>query len=179
MSDFRLAIGRASSSFATFVRLLKQERPPQRGNSGYRRQVSDSDQVVSRGRELEDPAHQLQASVPRLAQQPDSLQPAEDLFDSFAFLLTNSIARMMGRAAINGTTAAPFVVLRDVSSHAPFTQIGNELFRVISLIGRQSHPFTGWPNNASAASRSVVPLACVNWALTTNPLRFSIKTWPW
>ena len=30
MSDFRLAIGRASGSFVTFVRLLKQERPPQR-----------------------------------------------------------------------------------------------------------------------------------------------------
>ena len=143
MSDFRLAIVRASGSFATFVRLLKQERPPQRGNSRYRRQVSDPDQVVSRGRELEDPTHQLQASVPCLTQQPDSLQPAEDLFDSFAFLLTNCIARMTGRAAINGTTAAPLVVLRDVWSHAPFTQIGNELFRVISLIGRQSHPFTG------------------------------------
>src|SRR5690349_19782145 len=116
MSVSGLAVSRSGGSFATFVRLRKRERPPQRGNSGYRRQVSDSDQVVSRGRELEDPAHQLQASVPRLAQQPDSLQPAEDLFDSFAFLLTNSIARMTGRAAINGTTAAPLVVLRDVWS---------------------------------------------------------------
>src|ERR1051325_926617 len=141
MSDFRLAIGRASSSCATFVRLLKQERPPQRGNSGYRRQGSDPDQVVSRSRELEDPTHQLQASVPRLTQQPDRLPPAEDLFDSFAVLLTNSIARMTGRAAINGTTAAPLVVLRDVWSHAPFTQIGNELFRVISLISCQRHSF--------------------------------------
>lgn len=104
MCDFRLAIGRSSGSFATSVRLLKRERPPQRGNSGYRRQVSDSDQVVSRGRELEDPTHQFQASVPRLTQQPDSLQPAEDLFDSFAFLLTNGIVRMTGRAAIVGTT---------------------------------------------------------------------------
>ena len=28
------------------------------------------------------------------------------------------------------------------------------------------------------ASRSAVPLACVKRALTTNPLRFSISTWP-
>lgn len=85
MSDFRLAIVRFSGSFATFVRLLKQEPSQQRGNSGYRRQVSDSDQVISRGRELEDPAHQLQASVPRPTQQPDSLQPAEDLSTRLRF----------------------------------------------------------------------------------------------
>ena len=101
MSVFRLAIVRSSGSFATFVRLLKQERPPQRGNSGYRRQVSDSDQVVSRSRELEDPTHQLQASVPRLTQQPDSLQPAEDLFDSFAFPLADLVTRVPRRALVD------------------------------------------------------------------------------
>jgi len=86
---------------ATFICLLKQVRRPRRRSSGYRRQVSNSYQVVSRGGELEDPTHQLQAAVARLAQQPDGLQPTEDLFHSFAFPLTNQIARMTGRASIN------------------------------------------------------------------------------
>src|SRR5688572_18769181 len=107
MSGFRLAVGPSRGSLATFVRLLKQVRPPQ-GNSGHQRQVSNSYQVVSGRGELEDPTHQLQATVARLTQQPDSLQPAKDLFHSFAFLLTNQIARMTGGAAINSTTAAPF-----------------------------------------------------------------------
>ena len=85
MSGFRLIADRLGGSLVTFICLLKQVRTPRRRSSGYRRQVSDSDQVVSRGRELEDPTHQLQASMPRLTQQPDSFQPAEDLFDSLRF----------------------------------------------------------------------------------------------
>jgi hypothetical protein len=85
MSGFGLAVGPSRGSLTTFARLLKQVRLPPRRNSRYQRQVSNSYQVVSRSGELEDPTYQLQAAVACLAQQPDGLQPAEDLFHSFAF----------------------------------------------------------------------------------------------
>jgi hypothetical protein len=41
--------------------------------------------------------------MPRVAQQADGFQRAEDLFNPFPFLLTDGIARLASGAPINGT----------------------------------------------------------------------------
>src|SRR6267143_5695813 len=47
-------------------------------------QIPDADQVIDRQAEDEHPVHPCPAAVPCLAQQPDRLEPAEDLFDALA-----------------------------------------------------------------------------------------------
>jgi hypothetical protein len=178
MNDSCRVIDLVSGPSATFVRMPKQPQSLGRVDSGNRRQISDSHQVVSSGGELEDPTYQLQTSVSRLAQQSHGFQPAKDLFHSFALALTNLITRMTSRALIDGAAATSFVVLGDMRRHPPLPQVADEGLRVIRFIRRQRHPLAGWPNNASAVSRSAVPLALVSCALTTKPWRFPISTCP-
>src|SRR4051794_36256871 len=119
MNNSRRVNDLLSGSFATFYRFAKQQEPAWRRSSGYRRQISDSDQIVGGGSELEDPINQLHASMPGLTQQAHRFQPTKDLFNSFALPMANLVARMTRGAFINGAaTAPPFVVLRDVRSHA-------------------------------------------------------------
>src|SRR5712692_316883 len=68
-------------------------------------QLPHSYQVVSGRREDEDPVDAFGAAMAQLAQQAHRLQPAEDLFDPFAFLLSDLIARVARRAAIDGRLA--------------------------------------------------------------------------
>src|SRR5436190_7426252 len=114
MSSFRPVNDLLSGAFATFFCLPKQPRVVWPALSRYRRQVSDSHQVVCSGGELEDPTDQLQASVSSLTQQSYRLQPTKDLFDSFALPLTDFVTRMTRGALVNGAAAGPFVVLRHV-----------------------------------------------------------------
>lgn len=101
MRDFLSAIDPLSGSLATLFRLPEQLLASDRRLSGDFGQISNADQVVSRGREDEDPVDAFATAVPQLAQQPDRLQPTEDLFDSFAFPLTDLVTRMPGGATIN------------------------------------------------------------------------------
>ncbi len=101
MSDFRVIADRLCGSWTTFVCLLKQPQTLAHRASGDGRQISDSYQVVSGGGELEHPTHQLLSAVSRLAQQRHGLQPAEDLFHSFALALTDGVTRMAGGALID------------------------------------------------------------------------------
>src|SRR5436190_10756854 len=118
MSNFRRVNDLLSGWFATFFRLAKQPGTVWPGSSRYCREISDSDQVVSSGGELEDPIHQLQASVSSLAQQSYGLQPTENLFHSFAFPLTDFITRMASCSLIDSTAAASSLVLRYVRRHS-------------------------------------------------------------
>src|SRR6266852_8995792 len=54
-------------------------------------EVAEADQVVDRQAEDEHPVHASPAAMARLAQQPDGLEPAEDLFDALAFPLADSV----------------------------------------------------------------------------------------
>jgi len=140
MIDFRLVLVPTSGSFATLFRSPKRSETLRRQDSSNRRQISDSYQIVSRSRELKDPTYQPETAMARLPQEPHGLQPTEDLFDSFALVLTDCIARMTSRALVNRTAAAPLVVLGDVRSHASLAQVSHEAVRVISFVGRQGHP---------------------------------------
>src|SRR5271166_3544799 len=52
-------------------------------------QIAYPDQIIGGQREGEHPADPSQTTVASLAQAADSLDPAEDLLDPFAFLLAN------------------------------------------------------------------------------------------
>src|SRR6266705_1376752 len=68
-------------------------------------QLPHSHQVVSGGREDEDPVDAFGAAMAQLAQQAHRLEPTEDLFDPFALLLTDLIALVARRATIDGRFA--------------------------------------------------------------------------
>src|SRR5260370_12686043 len=64
---------------------------PRLGSSRRLRQASDADPVVRRQAEAEHPAHSRPAAMPRLAQQPDGLQPPDDLLHALAFPLPHPV----------------------------------------------------------------------------------------
>src|SRR6266699_3326053 len=101
MCDFLSDVDPLSGSFATALRLPKRLLATGDGLSRDLGQVSNSDQVVGGGSELEDPTHQLHSSVSGFTQQPDSLQPTENFFHSFTLSLTNPITRMASGPLIN------------------------------------------------------------------------------
>src|SRR5258708_39046821 len=58
-----------------------------------RQEIAHSQDVVGRESEHEHPAHSGAPPVSCLPHQPDGLQPAEDLLDALALLLTQVVAR--------------------------------------------------------------------------------------
>src|SRR6266496_2523748 len=66
-------------------------------------QVADADQVVRCQAEDEHPAHSTSAAVEGLAQEPDGLEPAEDLFDTLAGPLAHLVAGVTRGARIDRT----------------------------------------------------------------------------
>src|SRR5882762_5223875 len=133
MCDFLSAINPLSGSLATLFRLPERLLPSGRSLSGNLDQISNADQVISRSREDEDPVDAFATAMAQLAQQADRLQPTEDLFDAFAFPLTDLIARMSGGATIN-CRAAISVVLGHVRRHFQGAQVFHEIMSVVVLI---------------------------------------------
>ena len=73
------------------------------GSCGGLHEIAHPHQVEDRrgkGKEPADPPHPTACDLP---QQPHGLQPAEDLFDPFALLLTHGVAGMAGGPSINRT----------------------------------------------------------------------------
>src|SRR5580658_1513101 len=93
-------------------------------------QIPDSDQVVHRDREREHPRDSLMPTMTQLPESADGLQPPEDLFNAFPFLLTEGVAGVVGGAAVN-RAAAIRVVLRHVRCHLQLTQLGDEVLRIV------------------------------------------------
>src|SRR5712691_10438778 len=73
------------------------------GSSRGLGEVADTDQVIDRQPEDEHPAHPRPAAVPRLAQQADGLEPAEDLFDALTFPLAHHVPGVARGALIDRT----------------------------------------------------------------------------
>src|SRR5467141_3867850 len=110
MCDFLSAIDPLGGSLATLFRLPEHLLASGRRLSGDLGQISNADQVISCGREDEDPVDAFATAMAQLAQQADRLQPTKDLFDPFAFLLTDLITGMSGSATINGRLAIGVVL---------------------------------------------------------------------
>src|SRR5882724_9985406 len=78
-------------------------RPESSGGASRRtlRQVPDAHQVVDSQAEDEHPTDAPPAAAARLPHQPDGLEPAEDLFDPLALLLTHRVASVARGASID------------------------------------------------------------------------------
>src|SRR5208282_1687743 len=99
-------------------------------------QVAHSDQVVGRQCEGEHPTDAVDAAMASLAQAPDGLEPAEDFFHPFAFLLTNRVARMTSGALVDNTA----LLARKMRSYLMLAQGLNQLLAVVALVGAQGYP---------------------------------------
>lgn len=90
--------------------------------------VHHSDEVKCGRAVEEDPVDEFPASVPEFSETSYCFHPAEDLFDSFALLLTDFISRFQSRASVD-STGTRFVVLRHVRGHfhraAPLDELGD------------------------------------------------------
>src|SRR6266542_1887219 len=82
-----------------------------------RHEIAPAHQVVGGGAEAKQPVDEMSAAVAELAEEPDGLHPAEGLLDQFPLALTQGIARMTSRAAID-RAATESGVLRDVRRDA-------------------------------------------------------------
>src|SRR5829696_4319833 len=140
MCDFLSKVDPLSGSFATLDRLPEGLLAVSRSFSGDLGQVSNADQVIGGGRELEDPTHQLHSAVSGLTQQPYRLQPTEDFFYSFTLSLTNFVTRV-ARGPLVNRTASSLVVLSHVRCHLAGAQLSDKVFRVVTLIPGQGDPF--------------------------------------
>src|ERR1700741_828853 len=127
MCDFLSIVAPLSGSFATLVRLVNRLLTSVGIRSHNLVQISDSDQVVDGGCELEDPTHQLHSAVSGFAHQPHRLQPAEDFFYTFTLTLTNFIARVP-RGPLVDRAASSLVVLGHMWRHLAGAQISHEVF---------------------------------------------------
>ena len=112
--------------------------------SGDKHQIPDAHQVVSGSSELKEPTYILEAAMTRLTHQANRLQPAKDLFHSFAFPLTQLVARMASGALVNRTAATPLVVLCHMRDHATGAQFAHKVFRVVSLVAAECHARLWW-----------------------------------
>src|ERR1700736_3943267 len=123
-----------------------------------RKQLWNAHEIVGRGGEDEEPFDEATPAMTRLAQRCHRLHPAEGLLDALAFDLADGIARVTGRAAVDGRTPVG-VILRDVGRAAAFAAASDKVRRVVVLVGANR----AWP------------LASVRRASTISPLRFSVK----
>src|SRR6266851_3342696 len=126
MCSFLSAVDPLSGSLATLFRLPDRLLASGRGPSGDLGQISNADHVVSSGREDKDPVDTFGAAMAQFAQQAHRLQPAEDLFDPFAFALTDLVTRMARGPAIDGRPTIS-VVLGHVRRHLQFAQVFHEI----------------------------------------------------
>src|SRR5262249_60974056 len=86
--------------------------------------------------EADPPPPALDPAVTRLAKQPDRLGPAEDLLHALPLLLTDGIAGMAGRPAID-RTAAVRGVLGHMGRDLALPQGRDKARRVVALVGAE------------------------------------------
>src|SRR5437773_12399136 len=98
---------------------------------GLGREVSDAHQVVGGEGKRKHPVHAAGAPVPRLAHQPDRLEPAEDLLHALAPLLADRVPRVPGGAAVDRAATVPGV-LRHVRGDAEQAARGGEIPGVVA-----------------------------------------------
>src|SRR5579885_2272358 len=98
-----------------------------------RGQIAHSDQVVGGQGEGKHPAHPSDPAMTCLAQACDGFEPAEDLLNALAFLLTDHIARMARGAVIDDTG----LLARDMGSYPVIAQLLHQVLAVVALVGTQ------------------------------------------
>lgn len=118
--------------------------------------------------------------MPHLTQQRDGLQPAETFFDSFAFLLTNAIARMPRGPLINRTAARTTVILRHVRCDPHVAALIYKILGVETFVA--AHRDRMIPRNLLQHEQGCVPLCRAirlpGQSIHDRPLRFSTSRFP-
>jgi hypothetical protein len=102
-------------------------------SSGDWLQVTHSHQVVGRGREGEGPTDSGDSTMTSLAQSGDRLEPAEDLFHSYAPLLAEQVAGVASAASVDRTVD----LLRNMRGDSMLTQCAHQLLLIVALVGAQ------------------------------------------
>src|SRR5258705_51436 len=77
--------------------------------------------------------------MPHLAQQRNGLHPAKSFFDTLPLLLTDGIARVSHRAAIDSAAASSSCVLRHVRRHPYVPALAHEIRGVEALVAAYRH----------------------------------------
>src|SRR5258708_33237335 len=105
-------------------------------SGGNRQQVTHSHQVVGRGREGEGPNNPGDSTMTSLAQAGDRLEPAEDLFHSFAPQLTESVAGVASAASVDCAVD----LLCNVWCDSILPQSAHQLLLIVTLVGAERDP---------------------------------------
>src|SRR5262245_13717316 len=100
-SDFREITPRVGSSEPVFA----GSRPPRDSSRRPPREVSNPYQIERGQTQDEGPIDAILPSMSRLSKDRDALRPTEDLFHELPLLLTDRVARVSSRAAVERRVA--------------------------------------------------------------------------
>src|ERR1017187_6252765 len=89
-------------------------------------QVAQADPVISRTSEGEHPIHLEQPTMSHLPQQSNGLEPAETFLDPLPLPLADAVAFIPRCPLVDGTAAAPTIILRDMRCDLHMAALGNE-----------------------------------------------------
>src|SRR5579859_2981098 len=102
-------------------------------------EANDAEQIVGGQCEVRPALVPGDASIAQFPSTADRLGPAKDLFDPLANALTDAVAHVPNRPAVDGAPSAAGV-LGDMGRHSSLFASGDELPRVVALVRAQSHP---------------------------------------
>src|SRR5712691_12383311 len=127
IEGFRLDSGRCRSVVIAVL-------PPSSGSRA--RQIAHPHQIVGHQCEGKHPTDSSQPPMPSLTQAGDGLEPAEDFFYPFAFLLANRVARMASGALIDNAGG----LARNMWSYLVVAQLLHKLLAVVAFVGPERDP---------------------------------------
>ena len=123
----------ACKSFCSSAELMARPTSCRSGNFLLERLGS---QVVGRGREGEGPTNPGDSTMTSLAQASDRLEPAKNLFHSFASPLAEQVAGVARAASVDRAVD----LLRDVRCDSILPQCAHQLLLIITFVGAQRDP---------------------------------------
>lgn len=146
------------------------------------RQVHQSQQVAPRDCHLVLSLHAFKAAYHRSAHRRPGLRPGMYPLGHLPLGPADRVSVISSRACVNGATAGTACVLCHMRGDIARSTLGNKFSRIVVLVRTQrasprGHWVLGSASSiiAKAASRSAVPVACVNVAITAKPCRFSVS----
>ena len=103
-------------------------------------QIADAHQIVGCAGEGKDPVHLRHSAMAYFAHQRNRLQPAEAFFDPLPFLLTDGIAMMPRRAAIDRAAAWSLLIPGHMRRDVQIPALGDKTQGVKRFVSAHRHP---------------------------------------
>src|SRR5436190_11243606 len=91
----------------TMIRIHRSRRSSDR----LRDEIAPAHEIVGRGAETKQPIDEASATVPKLAEERDGLQPAKRLLNEFALTVTPAVTRVSRGAGVDRAAAVAELVL--------------------------------------------------------------------